>query len=197
MDTINKFKYNDLKRKAQIYHCNIFLFISEFEDENIFNFIIKEFGDNFLLKNFGGNINGKDLYGRAPIHYLVKAFNLMKFWIYNYKPDINVKSVEGSNAAFGAAEIGNNIVLKFLIKHKCDLHLKNKLGQNIIRRVVDFHYPSLGKNLLNTIKILLDNKVNSFEKDIYNKSAYDISLEDKKLDIIDLLNKQTSNIIKI
>lgn len=195
MDTINKFKYTDLKQKAQIYNSNIFLFISEFEDENIFNFIIKEFGDHYLLKNFGGNINGKDLYGRAPIHYLVKAFELMKFWVFTYKPDINVKTPEGSNVAFGAAEIGDNIILKFLIKHNCDLHLKNKLGQNIIRRVVEFHYPSLGKNLLSTIKLLLDNNINPFEKDIYNKSAYDIALEDNKLDIVDLLYKQANTVI--
>ena len=77
MVAINKLKSNDLKQKVQIYHGNTFLFISEFDDENIFNFIINEFGNDYLLKNFEGNVNGIDSYGRAPIHYLVKTFTVL------------------------------------------------------------------------------------------------------------------------
>ena len=62
-----------------------------------------------------------------------------------------------------------------------------------IRKAIDFYFPSIGKNILSTIKLLLDININPFEKDIYNQSAYDIAVEDNKLDVIDLINKYKQN----
>jgi ankyrin repeat protein len=187
---VKNFNTKDFEKKLCVYEDNIFLLISEYDDTNIVNFLLKHYGFKYLLRSFQYNINGIDNFGRSPIHYLYKSTKLISMFIYKFGADINNKSKDGSDIGFFVSEAGYTKVLKYIIKHGYNIYSKNRLGQNILRRIVEFHYPEYGNNVTEIALILLKNGLNPREKDFFGKSAMDVAIENNMTDLLHVFLKE-------
>lgn len=117
------------------------------------------------LIEYKSDVNKKDNDGNTPLNkavntgYLENVLELLKA-----NADTNIPNNQGKTPIFNAKNENKILILKELIKHNANINWIDKLKKSPL------YYFSVANNI-NGIRILMDNKVRTFEKDIFTDAG--------------------------
>ena len=132
-----------------------------------------------LLKN-GADPNIKDIEGKIAIHYSyrigLECYEILK----NYYSDLEISDKNGFYPIHYACSYGNENILKFFIKNKCDIRRVNLNGENGV-------FLAAAHGNINVVKCLLINGIDINNLNISKQSALHYSVINEKFEMTNFL----------
>ncbi len=135
---------------------------------------IEDSENDFVMKSLlEKGIDIYDSYGRNALINSVFCNNREIFqWVMNHGTDVNFQDNVGYSALHAAAQVNNFEMTKLLIDKGADVNIIDKHGNSPIWTAI-MNYNG-GENL-NLIKLLFEKGANLDQKNIYGRSAGEIS----------------------
>jgi ankyrin repeat protein len=144
----------------------------------------------YLLNN-GAKCNKKDTNGDYPLIKAIhqNAINIVVLLMEHSDRngiDMNVTDINGNTPLTLSYKLNNKSIFKYLVRY-LDINKRDSKGNNIL-------YYALKNNDINTIKYLIQNKIDANKKNNYEKSPLDVAVSKGYKTLLTILENDPNNI---